>query len=251
MWIKNFKQLKATYLVELTIQSPDLTLHSYSSKVEIVIRKNLLNKHVVTLQRKYDIRIDGQSPEKVMDHLMMELGSSLYPLSFYVVESNHFEIVNFENIVAKWEEKCREMLEERPTIEFVNYVELARTNLTTDGLITALSRDSFYQLYFADIDLDSFKIDCCNFPGCGSKTTYCGTAQKKNVGAQEHKYYDLDLAFNYPDTDGSGFLSYTLFPQGDIKLVEGEFRLANDGSESFVKSVRISVMEKPKRSIIK
>lgn len=251
MWIKNFKQLKVTCLVELSIQSPDLTLNSYSSKVEIVIRKNLLGKHVVTLQKKCDTRINGQYPEKVMDYLMMELGDSLYPLSFHVVENNRFQIVDFEQIVARWEEKSRKMLEERPTVEFMNYVELARTNLTKDGLIKTLSRDTFYQLYFADIDSDGLKIDCYNFPRCGNKTTYCAAGKKKNAGAEEYKHFDLDLAFNYPAVNGSGFLTYTLFPQGDIKSVEGEFRLLNSDSESFIKNVRISVMEKPKRSIIK
>lgn len=251
MWIKNFKQLKVTCLVELTIQSPNLTLNLYSSKVEIVIRKNLLNTPVVTLQKKYDVRINGQYPEKVMDHLMTELGDSLYPLSFHIVANDHFQIVDFEQIVASWEEKSRKMLEERPTVEFMNYVELARSNLTEDGLIKVLLRDTFYQLYFADINSDSLKVDCFNFPGCGNKTTYYATRKKKFAGDEEYKHYDLELAFNYPAVDGSGFLDYTLFPQGDIKSVEGEFRLANDASESFIKYVRISVMEKPKRSIIK
>lgn len=251
MWIKNFKQLKATYLVELNILSPDLTLNSYSSKVDIVIQKNLLGQHVVTLQKKYDTLINGKYPEKVMDSLMMELGDSLYPLSFNMGENYNSQIIDFEQIAARWEEKSKKILEEYPTVEFMNYVELARTNLTKEGLMKTLFRDTFYQLYFADIDSDGLNVDCCNFPRCGNKTTYCTIRKKKNEDTEKHRYFDMDLAFNYPATNGSGFLIYTLFPQGDIKSIEGEFRLFNSDYESFIKNVRISVMEKPKRSIIK
>lgn len=250
MWIHRFKQIKATYLIDLIICCDNIQ-NSYSSKIEIVVMKNLLNNSIVTLQKNYDTLINGQYPEKVMDYLMMELGNSLYPVSFIVTENGNCKVVDFEQTLARWEQCSSKLLKEHSTIEFKNYVEFSRTNLTEEGLIQIFLRNTFCHLFFADINSDRVNIECCNFPRLGHKTMYCSLNNRKFIHKEDKIHYDFDLAFDYPNVNGNGFLDYTLFPQGDIQSIKGEFNYVDEDDRCHKKLIKVSVVDKPKRKVIR
>lgn len=241
----NYKSLDATYNIEITVLFPDNTERCYCSKVDVHHKKRNKTEWGIILKRKYDTRINGNTLTNIVDKLMKELGESLYPISLKLLEDNNYTIVNNDEIAERWLRKSEHLLEEYPTIEFKNYVEMAISNLRPIYLEKMLVRDTFFQLYLANTNLDLFSVDCFNFPTNGKKIMFYAKCIFNKSNLENKRNYLLFPSFsssNVKETGGS--LLYVFYPEGDICSIEGEFKLTTANSDSYLKRVKITVVNR-------
>lgn len=126
---------------------------SFQTSIKSIENKSNINGHIVEIDRTSITLIDNEEPELVIDDLAIVTTKVIYPLQIIVnYRGNFVGIRNYEEIINRWEivkENIHNNFEGQQTEKYISWTE--ETLQSKETLLTALKKDWFLKVYFAEI----------------------------------------------------------------------------------------------------
>lgn len=151
----SFQELKATYHIEVSISMlGKYSVYTCDYSISAMKQKGL---YIFTLE-KQNIMIDYESPQQVMDSIMVELTGALYPIILIVTPYREIvSVKNFEEIRSRWKKRAL-LISQRYDSPIVDeYIEDSARNIVKESsFLQAFKKDSFVLNYFLSLK-DTFE----------------------------------------------------------------------------------------------
>lgn len=205
------------------------------------------NSYEFCLERK-DVKINGKKVEKLMDRIVYEIGSSLYPIRLKVsAQLGVSQILNYDEVVERWKavtEKCRQ---EHPGEVLERYIRYSRDSISTPrSLLLSLFNDSFINLYFRNLYIVPEdknireRVEILNFPLQEIKSCYFCTIEAPEA---ETRKLEGALMVIVPGQEGHAEIDFKYHPKGVPDTVAGVFSAIHNGKE-YRKTIKIALQRK-------
>ena len=233
-----FEKLNAVYQLNTKyskLKTEDYN-SSYSCMWEVNAQRNTTSSSYVFIMDRKEVRINGKPVEKLMDRVVYEMGSALYPVRLEVTgQMEPMRILNYEEILERRkaiEEKCRK---DYPGDVINRYIKHSEKYFSKPRvLLLSLYNDSFIKLYFRNLfeipvekDVRE-RVDFYNFPLSEMKSSYYCTITKPEEN--KRKLYGPLMAI-IPGQDGQAQIEYSFSPQGNPVMINGVFTAKKDLKE--------------------
>jgi hypothetical protein len=193
-----------------------------------------------------EVKINNREPEKLMDRIVYEIGSSLYPMRLNI--SQQMEIVqisNYGEVVDRWKETAEKCRNEHPGEVIDRYIDYSSANISTPlSLKRSLYGDSFFNLYFRNLYLlpeDEEERECVelpNFPEKGMKSAYYCKIQAPSATVRR---LDGTLMAILPSQEGVADIDYTLGVHGAPETIAGSFTAVNRSGQ-YQKKIAVDLL---------
>ena len=246
-----FNSMQAIYLLDTEYRKlkGENYVSEYSCRWHLTARySSTTESYEFTLYRS-DVKINGEKVEKLMDRIVLEIGSSLYPVRFEVsAQMQILRIINYDEIVDRWRvttEKCRN---EHPGDVIERYIRHSSEGISDErALLLSLYKDSFINLYFRNLYMlpeedERERVEWQNFPLREMKSTYYCTIEKPE---ENRRRLNGPLMVILPGQKGSADIDFIYGPCGELEDITGEFSATKDGNR-YIKRVHIRLQDKEK-----
>ena len=211
---------------------------------------NTVQSYEFSLDRS-EVKINNREPEKLMDRIMFETGSSLYPVRFKVSKQMEIsQIINYAEITGRWKETAGKCSDEYPGDVMNRYMEYSAASLSNPRtFLRSLYNDSFINLYFRNLYIlpqsedERERIELNNFPLREMKSTYYCTIKAPEANMRK---LEGTLMAIISDQKGTASIDYTYGKQGEPENITGIFTAGND-SRQFQKKITVTELSSNER----
>ena len=231
-----FGSMQAGYRIEskYIIDSEENDCSTYSSKLQVSAQYEKEKDNYTFILNRSEALLNGKPAGKLMDRIMCEAGSSLYPLHLRV--SPHLwilDVLNFNEIKQRWQQCAGDWMAKAPSPELERYFRFSEKNLANSKtLITSLYRDTFCNLYFRDIftptgDDEVRLIRWQNFPEREMDQSYLYQIKPEEANRIRLSGEIMKIV---PEHNGTFDTVYETGDQGEIQRIKGQIESEWEGT---------------------